>query len=310
MGKLNRFFCYVTFAFIFSFIPLNAEAEKLVLKIGILPDADSLPLIVAFEEGLFQEAKVDVKLVSFKTAIERDSALQANAIDGAISDLLAAAFAIQAGFEVRVTSLTDGRYGIVSAPNSNINKASDLKGVEIGLSTNTIIQYAVDSLLIKSGLESSEIKGISVPKIPVRMELLLSSALKAACLPEPLLSAAQVRGAKLVAASDDFGLHAGVILFNKKVIDTRLSDLKAFYRAYTKAALAINTNQEKYRSFLVEKALFPIEVKNSYKFVLYAIPRLPSSEDADAVFTWMRKQKLLNIVISPSVLFDGRAIEK
>lgn len=310
MCKLNRFFCYIICAFIFTFIPLNAEAEKLVLKIGVLPDADSLPLIVAFEEGLFQEAGVNVKLVSFKTAIERDSALQANAIDGAISDLLAAAFALQAGFEVRVTSLTDGRYGIVSAPNSNINKASDLKGVEIGLSTNTIIQYAVDSLLIKSGLVSSEIKGISVPKIPVRMELLLSGALKAACLPEPLLSAAQVRGAKLVAASDDYGLHAGVILFNKKVIDTRLSDLKAFYKAYTKAALSINGNQEKYRSFLVEKALFPVEVKDSYKFVLYAIPRLPSADDANAVFTWMQKQKLLHIVISPSLLFDGRAIEK
>ncbi len=278
------------------------------LRVGVLPDADSLPLQVADAEGLFALQGLNVRLVPFKTALERDAALQSGAVDGVVSDLLAAALATQGGFELRVTSLTDGRYGIVTAPGSTLSKASDLAGVEVGISTNTIIQFAVDSLLSKAGIPAAEIKGLAVPKIPVRMELLLSGALKAACLPEPLLSAAQVRGATLVASSDDAGLRAGVLLFTKKALDSRLPDIKAFYRAYAAAAAAINANEAKYRTFLVEKAGFPAEVKDSYRFVKYAKPRLPAEADVKAVLAWMQSKGLLTVDIIPLSLLDGRAI--
>lgn len=285
-----------------------AAAPAAALKVGVLPDADSLPLLVADAEGRFAKEGVAVELVPFKTAIERDAALQSGAVDGVVSDLLAAALATQGGFEVRVTSLTDGRYGVVAAPGSGLEKASQLSGVEIGISTNTIIQYAVDSLLSKAGLPSAEIRGLAVPKIPVRMELLLTGQLKAACLPEPLLTAAQVRGARLVAASDDAGLRAGVLLFSKKAVDARQAELKAFYRAYAAAAAAINADQAKYRPFLVEKAGFPEEVREAYRFVRYERPRLPAEADVRAVLSWMAAKGLLKADIAPASLLDGRAL--
>lgn len=288
--------------------PAAAAPAAAELKVGVLPDADSLPLLVADAEGRFAREGVNVKLVPFKTAIERDAALQAGAVDGVVSDLLAAALATQGGFEVRVTSLTDGRYGIVSAPGSGLAKAQDLRNVEIGISSNTIIQYAVDSLLSKAGLPPAEIKGLAVPKIPVRMELLLTGQLKAACLPEPLLTAAQERGAKLVTASDDSGLRAGVLLFTKKTVDERQAELKAFYRAYAAAAAAINADQAKYRPFLVEKAGFPAEVQASYRFVRYEKPRLPSEADVTAVLSWMGAKGLLKASFAPASILDGRAL--
>lgn len=285
-----------------------AAAAPAALKVGVLPDADSLPLLVADAEGRFAKEGLAVELVPFKTAIERDAALQSGAVDGVVSDLLAAALATQGGFEVRVTSLTDGRYGVVTAPGSGLEKASQLSGVEVGISTNTIIQYAVDSLLSKAGLPPAEIKGLAVPKIPVRMELLLTGQLKAACLPEPLLTAAQVRGARLVAASDDAGLRAGVLLFSRKAVDSRQAELKAFYRAYASAAAAINADQAKYRPFLVEKAGFPEEVREAYRFVRYERPRLPTEADVKAVLSWMAAKGLLKADIAPAALLDGRAL--
>ncbi len=285
-----------------------AQGSAAELRIGVLPDADSLPLLVADAEGLFAAEGVKARLVPFKTALERDAAFQAEAVDGAVSDLLAAALAAQAGFDQRVASLTDGRYGLVSAPGSGLAKPVDLAGVEIGISANTVIQYAADYLLTKAGVPPQAIKGLAVPKIQVRMELLLSGQLKAACLPEPLLTVARARGATLVGASDDAGLSAGVILFAGPVLDSRLADVTAFYRAYWRAASAINADPARYRRFLVDKAGFPEEARDAFTFVRYAKPRLPAEADVAAVMSWMKAKGLLTKELKPASVLDGRAV--
>jgi NitT/TauT family transport system substrate-binding protein len=292
------------------------------LKIGILPDVDSLPLLVAREEGLFTAQGADVSLVSFKTAVERDAALQAGAIDGAVSDLLAVALAAQGGFDIKATSLTDGRYGIVVSPQSRITSLAGLADVPIGISSNTIIQYAAETMLAAGGVAKERIRGLAVPKIQLRMELLLAGQLEAACLPEPLLSVARAKGARLIAASDDFasaldrgtGFGAGVIVFAKPALDDRLADIAAFYRGYARAAAAIDAKSDSYRDFLVAKAGFPAEVRDSFSFVDYRKPRLPKSADIESVLSWMRAKGLLTKelpsggAIGERDLVDGRAL--
>jgi len=114
-------------AFVLAAI-IAATSAAAPLRVGVLPDADSLPLLVARAEGIFAAEGIDAELVSFKTAVERDAALQAGAIDGAVSDLLAVAFASRAGFDIKATSLTDGRYGILVSPGSRIPSLAGLAG--------------------------------------------------------------------------------------------------------------------------------------------------------------------------------------
>jgi NitT/TauT family transport system substrate-binding protein len=286
----------------------SAPAGAAELRVGVLPDVDSLPLLVADAAGGFAAEGVQVRLVRFTTAMERDAALQSGAVDGVVSDLLAAALGVQGGFAVRVASLTDGRYGIVTAPGSGISTAAGLAGVQVGISTNTIIQYATDTLLSRAGLASDMIVGLAVPKIQIRMELLLSGQLKAACLPEPLLTVARARGATLISASDDAGFRAGVIIFTKAALDARTADVQRFYKAYWKAAQAVNANNDSYRDFLVKTAGFPEEARAAFTFVRYLKPRLPETADVVAVLSWMKGKGLLTREIEPAALLDGRAV--
>jgi NitT/TauT family transport system substrate-binding protein len=285
-----------------------ASATAAPLRIGVLPDADSLPLLVAQDEGLFAAEGLTARLVPFKTAVERDAALQAGALDGAVSDLLAVALAAQGGFDLRATSLTDGRYGILVSPLSRITSLGGLAGKSVGISSNTIIQYAAETMLGRAGVVRADIKSLAVPNIQVRMELLLAGQLDAACLPEPLLSVARAKGAALLAASDDEGLGAGVIVFSRAALEGRLHDIAAFYRAYWKAASEVDAKPDSYRSFLVDKAGFPAEVRDSFRFIAYKKPRLPATADLDAVIAWMRAKGLLAKDIDPRSLVDGRAI--
>ncbi len=284
------------------------SAAAAPLRFGILPDADSLPFMVASDEGIFAAQGVEVELVRFANPQERDAAFQAGRLDGAISDLLAAAFFASGGFDARVTSRTDGRYGIVASPASGIKSAAGLRGKKIGLSTNTIIQYSVDALLGAAGIPMAAYEAVSVPRIPVRLELVLSGGIDGAGLPEPLLTAAVARGAVLVATTEESHIDAGVVLFSKRIIDRRLEELRAFYRAYAAACERINGRQDAYRSYLVEKAGFPAEIRDTYRFVRYLSPALPETAQVQGALDWLTARGLLSKALGPAELLDGRAV--
>lgn len=276
------------------------------LRFGIMPDADSLPFMVAADEGLFAKRKVAVELVTFVNAQERDAAIQAGKVDGAISDILAAAFLKAGGFDAKVTSASDGRYGIAAAPGSAASGASDLAGKSVGLSTNTIIQYSVEAILGKAGVAPEAYKPVAIPKMPVRMEALLAGQVDAAGLPEPLLSAAVARGAKLVETTDAVGIDAGVILFMTAALDTRLSDVKKLYAAYEDATARIKADPAKYKAFLVEKANFPADAVERYRLVDYRKPALPPREQVEKAIAWLNGKGLLKAEVDPASLVNGR----
>ena len=278
------------------------------LRVGIMPDADSLPFMVAADEGFFDRAGVYVELITFSNPQERDAAIQSGNLDAAISDLLAAAFFAAGGFDFKVTSITDGRYGIIGSPALGINSLSGLRGKRIGLSVNTIIQYTVDAQLRAAGVQMTEYEAVAVPRMPLRLEMVLEGQIEAASLPEPLLTAGVSEGAILLSTTDTTGIDAGVLLFSKKILDSRLGDVRNFYQAYYEAAQQINSNPDAYRNFLVEKADFPESVKDTYKFITYRKPVLPELSQIVQVLDWLKAKELLEADLQPADLIDSRAV--
>ena len=102
-----------------------------VLKVGLMPDIDSVPFIIAQEKGFFKDEGVTVELQHFKSAMDRDSALQSGNLDGGVSDMLAAGFAKAGGFDVKMTSMTDGNYCLIAGTANNAASISEMKGQNI-----------------------------------------------------------------------------------------------------------------------------------------------------------------------------------
>ncbi|MBC7325767.1 MAG: ABC transporter substrate-binding protein, partial [Moorella sp. (in: Bacteria)] len=61
------------------------------LKLGLIPVEDNFPFFVAEQEGLFTKAGLEVELVPFNSARDRDLALQSRSIDGEVADIVATA---------------------------------------------------------------------------------------------------------------------------------------------------------------------------------------------------------------------------
>ena len=169
------------------FLTLGCAAEKEQqaetlpkLTVGLMPDTDSIPFIIAEQQGYFKEEGIEVELMPFKSAMERDAALQSGNLDGAVSDLLAVIFARSGGFAVHATSYTDGSYNLIAGGQAGISSVDGMRGKEIAISRNTIIEYVTDEVLAAQKMNEYDVSKVVIPQIPVRLEMLQSGNLDAA----------------------------------------------------------------------------------------------------------------------------------
>ncbi|MBO5516036.1 MAG: ABC transporter substrate-binding protein, partial [Schwartzia sp.] len=256
------------------------KGAKPALSVGLMPDTDSVPFIVAREKGYFAEEGVEVTLHPFKSAMDRDAALQSGQLDGAVSDLLAAAFAKAGGFDVRVTSSTDGAYQMIAGKGNEAKDVHSLAGADIAVSRNTIIEYVTDRILRENGMASDALQKVSIPQIPARLEMLQNGKLPAATLPEPMASIAVANGCKFLTGSGELGINPGVMLFSAKAAEEKKESLKAMYRAYNKAVEYLKkTPREEYIGMVVEKSGFPAAAKDALQLPDYRAVALPKESD-------------------------------
>lgn len=270
------------------------------IKLGLLPIIDSLPFFVAQDKGYFKEAGLDVELVPTASAAERDQAFIAGAIDGGVSDSVGAAMLINGGGDAKVVSLSlgatpeEGRFALLVSPKSKITKPEQLRGVAIGISSNSVIEYVTEQMLQAHGLTPEDIKYSEVAKIPVRMQMLAGGQLEAATLPDPLASLAEKQGA-MVLLDDTTGpnLTQSVIIIRGKLIRENSDAVKKLLAAYAKAVADINKDPVSFRPFMVEKKLLPEPLKDSYRMSTYPLPQLPRESDFTRVLDWLKAKKLI-----------------
>ncbi len=274
------------------FTSCNQNEHKKIV-IGVMPDVNSVPFIVAYEQGEFDAQGLDVELRLFMSAVERDTALQAGELDGCVSDILSAVFTIQGGYDVKVTSITDGDYVLLASKDSNIYRPQEFKDSEIGLSNNTIIEYVVDSVLTKNNLHTREYKKVAIPKIPIRMEMLENDRINGACLPQPLATLAVNKGARIIASSKQAGLAPSVMVFYSKAITEKKEEMKKIYQVYNQVVEQINHNPDDYIDMIIEKAKFPAGIKDTIQLPYYKKAVLPSKQDVQSVIDWMEEKELL-----------------
>jgi len=293
---------HIAVLFIALFINANAAAES--LKIGLLQIEDSVPFYVAEKEGFFNQENVRVELVPFLSALERDSALAAGAIDGAISDPIGALLLDKGRGLLKITSLglgktsAEGVFAILAAPSSEIHTLDDLKGVEIAVSNSTIIEYVTDRLLEQQGFSPEEITKVEVKKMPIRMQMLLSGSVQAATLPEPLSSIAAGKGARVLIRDADLdqSLSQTVVVITTEALNSKKEAVQSLFKAYGRAVEAINDDPESYRSLVVEKGRIPPFLADNYPIAVYPAPEPFSKDLFEPAASWLVDKGLIETI--------------
>jgi len=282
-------------------VATEAPAQNVgTLKIAVLPIIDTLPMYVAEAEGLFAKHGVTVEFIPVASAPERDQLLAAGQADGAVNETLSVMLFNKEVIQMQAVRYAlrptegYGHFFILASAKSGITDAQGLKGIEIGVSQGTVIEYVTQRLLQAEGLTTDEIKTIAVPKIPDRMALLASGELSAGVLPDPLASLAMSQGA--VKVLDD-SLHPeygfSVISFRKEVIDANPAAVKAFLAAIEEAADLINLDATKYTSLLSDKGLVPPPLLETFQVPPFPDQAVPTEEEWNDALAWAKEKGML-----------------
>jgi NitT/TauT family transport system substrate-binding protein len=275
------------------------------LKIAVLPIIDTLPMYVAQHEGLFAKNGVDVEFIPVASAPERDQLLAAGGADGTINETLAVMLFNKESVQMQVVRYAlrptedSGHFFILASPKSGIDSVDGLKGVEIGVSQGTVIEYVTERLLQADGFTPDQIKTIAIPKIPDRMALLASGELQAGVMPDPLASLVVSQGGVIVAddsSHPEYGFS--VISFRKDVIDKNPEAIKGFLAAIEEGTAFLNAEPAKYKNVLSEQKLVPPPLMEAYQAPVFPTAGVPTEVEWNDALNWLKEKGILTTDIS------------
>jgi len=296
-----------------SFIGCSQEKTATVpektITIGVMPDVESIPFIIAEKNGYFQKAGVKVKIEHFSSAKDRDTALQTGKLDGVITDVLAVVFANEGGIKLKIVSRNDGNIELMAGKDAGINTIQDLKGKSIGMSTNTIMEYSTDQMLAAAQMKAEDIKKVAIPPLPTRLEMLQGGKVDAAILPEPLAGLAVKNGAVVLNSTDQMANKAGAIAFTAQSLQENQDAIKAVFRAYNEAVAYLQKAPlSSYSDYVIEAQGFPPTIKDSLQLPQYQPATAPDARIVADVLKWMQTKNLIKGSYKYSDLVDQKIL--
>ncbi len=297
----RKVFLLILIVFLLSIFSCKEENRK--IRIGILPVIDTLPLVVADSEGLFKKEGLDVELIIFNSALERDAAFTAGNLDGAFGDLINFLLMIKNGIDTQLvcesyhTSDKGIMFGLMASPGSPIKNINEINKEQIAISRGSIIDFFLDQIALSKNVSPESLNKLEVKTIPVRYQMLISGSIKLALLPEPLVSKGIKDGAKLVA--DDRGLNttATVIMFRNDFLENNRMLMKKFIKAYNGSVRKINSSPEKFKNIMTTKLRLPADIKDTFKTPVFHEAVIPAEKDVMLVYSWMKKNGMISIPV-------------
>jgi NitT/TauT family transport system substrate-binding protein len=276
------------------------SAEKMPsIPFGTIPVLQSLPLFVAAEKGFFKEQGLDVEIILFNSAMEKDIALTSGRIVGYFGDLMTP-MVLQAnntGIKITATNFNttpEQRMFAILASSQSANKSlEEIISAGVATSNNTISEYLITRLLQQRKIGQDKITFIDVKSIPIRLQMLLSSQVPAALLPEPLASLAETKGAKVLLDDKGRGFSATVLAFSEKFIKSHSQAVKAFHAAVNKAAEYINRNPKEVRGIMNRECKIPDPFRDVFPIPRYPKLTAPSTKQVMDVLNWLQEKKII-----------------
>jgi NitT/TauT family transport system substrate-binding protein len=280
---------------------VNAPAEDLSLKVGLMPAVDAAPMLLAEKKGYFDELGLDVELQIFNSGQDRQSALQTNAIDGAMTDLIAVATNVDGGFDLKATTMTNGVFPILMKEGSE-----EKEKVKVGMMEISVTNFLIDQWLG----DKYEIEKVYINEIPTRLAAIVSGELDMGSFPEPFASMGALQGLEKKSFEYADGNCPDVLAFTDKARKEKPKAIKLFHQAYDKAVEDINKNDQEARDVLMESMsnLKP-EIRDDILLPEFTKAQLQDQEYIQGVIDWTGKVMNKELKVTAEDLVDSSFIK-
>ncbi len=278
------------------------RTEDLSLKVGLMPAVDSAPMLLAEKNGYFKELGLNVELQIFNNAQDRQSALQTQTIDGAITDLIAVAANVDGGFDIKATTMTNGVFPVL------MKEGADSKqSIKVGMMEVSVTNFLIDEWLG----DSYTIEKVFINDIPARLAAIQGDQLDMGLFPEPMASMGELNGLQKKLYQPEEGFCPDVFVFTGKALKEKEKAIKLFHQAYNKAVDELNQNQQTGIDIIIEKIpnLKP-EIRDKMILPEYTKVMLPDNQYIDKVIQWTSEAMNKELKVKADDLVERRFVEK
>lgn len=277
----------------------SKPSEKQGLKIGVMPAVDSLPIFVADSMGIFEELGLDISVEVYTNAMDRQSALQSGELDGAMTDVIALVNNVHNGFNIKVTTSTDGVFPILHKPG-----ALDNDNLKAGMMEVSVTNYLSDEFLKDVNFTKEY-----VTDLPARLEMVGNGTLDLAVIPEPMASMGALNGLEktYVELNDEYAPE--IMVFNQRAIDDKHDELQLFHKGYNLALDKIKEDPQAARQLLLDTLKLNPQIVDSFELPAYNLVRVPSEAYINKIIAWNNSTLNTNIELNYAELVDSRFVQ-
>ncbi len=273
--------------------------KNLSLKIGVMPAVDSAPIFLADKKGYFKDLGLNIEVQVYTNAMNRQGALQSGELDGAMTDVIALVNNVENGFDIKVTTSTDGVFPFLIKKDFE-----EKKKIKAGMMEVSVTNYLSDKSLEGKYI----VEKVYINEIPARLEMISTGNLDMAVIPEPMASQGELAGLtkKVIENNDEFS--PDVMVFTGEAIKDKEKEIKLFHEAYNKAVKEINKNDSEARDILIEVLKLKPETKEKIIMPVYNSARVPSEEYLRGVMDWNEKVIKKTINLNYEDLVEGKFV--
>jgi NitT/TauT family transport system substrate-binding protein len=278
----------------------ETSKENLSLKVGVMPAVDSAPIFLAAKKGYFKELGLNIDVQVYTNAMNRQSALQSGELDGAMTDVIALVNNVENGFDIKVTTSTDGAFPFLIKKDF-----AEKKDIKVGMMEVSVSNYLAD----RSLGDKYNVEKVYINEIPARLEMISKGNLDMAVIPEPMASQGELNGLtkKMIENTDEFS--PDVMVFTGKAIKNNEKAIKLFHEAYNKAVAEIIKDDKEAREILIENLKLKPETKDKIIMPKYNKARVPSKEYLQSIMDWNEKVLKKKINIKYEDLVEGKFVK-
>ena len=279
--------------------PEKSVKPSTVIQFGTLPVIQALPLFVAAEKGYFKEAGINVELVPFNSAMEKDVALSAGQISGYFGDMITPMVLTANGTLVKIVATyfniknEQRMFAILASPKYPKKDLQGIAAAGVACSSNTMLEYLMTRLLGKQGIAADKINLVEVKSIPIRLQMLMSDQVSAAILPEPLVTLAEMKGARVMIDDAGTGISATVLVFSDQFIAKNPEIVKTFLKVVQRANDFINQNPDQVRPIMNRECKIPEPLQQSFTIPNFPKLNIPRTEEVMDVYKWLREKNVI-----------------
>lgn len=279
----------------------DKESEELSLKVGLMPAVDSAPVLLAEKNGYFTELGLNVEVQIFNNAQDRQSALQTQTIDGAITDLIAVAVNVDGGFDIKATTMTNGVFPVLM-----MEGADSKESIKVGMMEVSVTNFLIDEWLG----ENYAIEKVFINDIPARLAAIGSGQLDMGLFPEPMASMGELNGLQKKLYQPEAGYCPDVIVFTGKALEEKEEAVKLFHQAYNKAVDLLNQDTQVGIDIIMEKIpnLKP-EIEDKIILPEYTRVTIPDDEYIEKVIQWTSNTMKKELKVKADDLVERRFVE-